>query len=209
MVCERSRLRSILGIHISADGGLNMVERLVLPGEVVAVAEEFIAGEGTFEEDGKVLASYVGKLELDTKEMVARVKPLNPPVELNVGDTVLAVVTDIRNSMGVVKILKVEGVERSLSGPKEGSLHVSKISRGYTKDVRDEFRLGDIIRGKVIRVKPSLQISTVGREYGVLKALCTKCRLPLIQKDGALFCENCERTEKRKIAKDYGYPERV
>ena len=58
-----------------------MEERRVLPGEELAVAEEYEAGEGTYEENGRVFAAQPGVLVLDGEHRVARVRPFNPPAE--------------------------------------------------------------------------------------------------------------------------------
>lgn len=179
-------------------------KKLVFPGDELAVSEEYIAGEGTLDENGKIYASTVGILELDSKERVLRVRPFNPPVKLNIGDEVIAVVSGIREAMGSAEVVKVEGKERSVSGDTNGSIHVSKVSSDYTKSVKGEFRIGDIIRAKVIQIDPSLQLTTTGRRYGVLKAFCYTCRLPMEKKGNQLYCENCDITDRRKIAVDYG-----
>jgi exosome complex component CSL4 len=136
--------------------------------------------------------------------MVAKVKPINPLVKLKVGDTVIANVTDLKSSMVITIVLRVEGKQREVTGETLASIHVSKISQGYTSDVWKEFRLGDIIRAKTIQTEPSIQLTTDKPNLGVLLALCTKCRMPLVKKDRALFCENCQRKEIRKMAPDYG-----
>lgn len=183
---------------------MNNKERIVVPGEEIATTEEFMAGEGTYEMNGMVLSSYLGTLKLDSEEMMARVDPINPLVELKVGHVVLASVTDVRSNMILANVARVEGNPRGVTGETLAAIHVSKISEGYTSDVRNEFRLGDIIRAKVIQTRPSLQLATVGTNLGVLLSLCTKCRKPLSTKDKTLFCENCLRTEIRKKAPDYG-----
>jgi exosome complex component CSL4 len=179
-------------------------KKIVIPGEEIATTEEFLAGEGTFEMKGKIFSTYLGKLSLDPEEMVARVEPINPLVELKVGDIVLAVVEDVKSSMVIVNVARVEGKPRDVTGETLAAIHVSKISEGYTSDVWNEFRIGDIIRAKVLQTKPSVQLSTDKPNLGVLLALCTKCRMPLIKKDKNLFCENCHRTEIRRTAPDYG-----
>lgn len=179
-------------------------KKIVLPGEVLATSEEFLAGEGTFEQDGNILASYLGKLNLDSKEMVAKVEPINPLVKLRVGDVVLARVQDVKSSMVLVNVIRLEGKSRKVAGETFGSIHISKISEGYTQDVWKEFRIGDIIRAKVVQDKPALQLSTNQPDLGTLLGLCTKCRMPLVKKDKSLFCENCKRNEIRNMAPDYG-----
>ncbi|MFQ6106335.1 MAG: exosome complex RNA-binding protein Csl4 [Thermoplasmata archaeon] len=179
-------------------------KRLVFPGDELAVSEEYIAGEGTLDEDGKIYSSTVGIVELDSKERILRVRPFNPPVKLKRGDDVIAVVTGTRESMGTADVIQVEGKERSVSGDTSGSIHVSKVSSDYTKTVKGEFRIGDIIRAKVIQTDPSVQLTTSGRNYGVLKAYCHRCRLPMEKRGNLLYCESCDTTDKRKIAADYG-----
>ncbi len=180
-----------------------MTKRMVLPGELVAVSEEFMAGEGTYDHDGKIYSSFVGELVLDEKHKVARVKAFNPPVELKNGDIVVGVVRDIKETMVVIDLASAEGRDRDISGDTEASLHISKISTGYTESVKNEFRKGDIVRGVVIQTKPSLQLATDRKNLGVLRALCTRCRSPLVQRGRDLYCEECEKTESRKIAIDY------
>jgi len=179
-------------------------KKLVFPGDELAVSEEYIAGEGTLDERGKIYASTVGIVELDSKERVLMVKAFNPPITLKNGDDVIAVVSGTRESMGTADVVQVEGKERSVSGDTNGSIHVSKISSGYTKSVKGEFYIGDIIRAKVISTDPSLQLATTGKRYGVLKGYCTECRIPMIMKGNALYCESCESTDRRKISSDYG-----
>jgi len=50
-----------------------MTKRTVLPGDEVAVAEEYMPDEGTYEQDGKILSALAGELELDAGKMVAKV----------------------------------------------------------------------------------------------------------------------------------------
>ncbi len=179
-------------------------KKIVIPGEEIATCEEFLAGEGTFELKGRIFSSYLGRLNLDSDEMVAMVEPINPLVKLVVEDIVLAVVADVKSSMVIVNVVRVEGKPRDVTGETLASIHVSKISEGYTEDVWREFRIGDIIRARVMQTKPSVQLTTGRPDLGVLLALCTRCRMPLVKKDRSLFCENCHRTEDRKMTPDYG-----
>lgn len=183
-----------------------MTKKLVIPGEFVAVSEEYMAGDGTYDHDGKIFSVCVGELELDTKHKVARVKPLNPPVQLNVGDVVCGVVQDVKETMAMLTVATCEGKDREITGDTDASLHISKISSGYTENIKNEYRIGDIVRAVVIQTRPSLQLATDRNDLGVLRALCTRCRLPLVKKGKDLFCENCERVEARKVATDYSNP---
>jgi exosome complex component CSL4 len=141
--------------------------------------------------------------------MVARVKPINPLALIKVGDIVIGYVTETREKMVVANVKMIEGYNREPSGEKLGTIHVSKISTSYTSDVRKEMRLGDIIRAEVIQVQPSLQLTTADPKLGVIRALCTRCRKTLKKTDRGLYCDNCKRSEQRKLANDYAEPARA
>jgi exosome complex component CSL4 len=183
-----------------------MTKKLVLPGELVAVSEEFMAGDGTYDQDGKIYSSFVGEVDLDTQQKVARVKAFNPPVQLKVGDVVYGTVRDLKETMAMITLFQAEGTDRAITGETEASLHISKISSGYTESIRNELRKTDIIRGVVIQISPSLQLATDRDNLGVLRALCARCRSQLARKGRDLYCENCERSESRKTAGDYSDP---
>jgi exosome complex component CSL4 len=183
---------------------MNKEKKVVTPGEVIATTEEFLPGEGTYELKGSILSSFLGRLNLDVEEMVAKVEPINPPAILKVGDIVLTQVFDVKSSMILTNVACAENNPRALSGNTIGAIHISKISEGYTSDVWKEFRIGDVVRARVVQVKPSLQLSTDKSNLGALHSLCTKCRMPLIKKENNLFCSDCQRVELRKIAPDYG-----
>src|SRR5216117_1288392 len=76
-----------------------MEPKMVLPGDEIAVAEEFEPGDGTYERNGLVFAATPGVLFLDPENRVARVRAFNPPAELKIGDIVYGVVDDIRGMM--------------------------------------------------------------------------------------------------------------
>lgn len=177
--------------------------RKVLPGEEVAIAEEYMSGEGTYEREGKIFASAVGELDLDAREKLAKVVLENPPVVLQEGDVVIADVTDTKPAMAICSIIAQEGNGRAVSSETLASVHVSKLSSSYVEDAADVMRPGDIIRGTVIQAEPSVQLSTAGPHFGVIRALCSRCRSPLEKKGRGLYCEKCDRTENRKIADDY------
>src|SRR6266566_4354520 len=180
-----------------------MERKMVLPGDEIAVAEEFEPGEGTYEAKGLVFAATPGVLELDPANRVARVRAFNPPAELRVGDIVYGVVDDIRGMMATASILAIHGRTRQISGESEGTIHISNVSEEYTEDIHDMYRLGDIIRAKVIQVKPSLQLTTAEPSLGVVKALCSVCRGSLEMRGSDLYCPRDERSERRKLAADY------
>jgi exosome complex component CSL4 len=179
--------------------------KLVLPGDELSTSEELLSGDGTFEEDGIIRASQIGTYYIDNKNKRAKVKPLtNAPITLKRGDIVLAEVRMIRSNMIIADVMHIIGSKRSISGDTNGTLKVSEISKGYVKDPSDVFSLGDIFRARVTSVKPSIQLETKDKNFGVIKAFCSKCRKPLNKKDRGLECENCGNKERRLTSHDFG-----
>ena len=175
----------------------------VLPGELVATAEEYMPGFGTFEDDGNIYSTAIGSLYLDERNKIARLDFQNPPLVAFDEDVVFCEVTDVKPSMVVCRIQAMEGTSRGITGETMGTLHVSKVSNRYVEDASEKFRITDIIRAEVIQSRPSIQLTTAKPHLGVIMARCNSCREPLDRKGNKLYCESCERTEYRKLAKDY------
>ncbi|MCQ2070165.1 MAG: exosome complex RNA-binding protein Csl4 [archaeon] len=181
-----------------------MTERQVLPGDEIAVEEEYVASDGTYVRDGKIYASQIGTLILDDEESIAKVVPANPPNVLKEKDIVYLTIDDTRKTMATATAIATEGTCREIGSSTVATIHVSKISPEYTDNVADEFRKGDLVRGRVISVKPSLQITTKEPHLGVIRAQCGICKTELVKKGKDLHCPKCRRSQPRKLADDYG-----
>jgi exosome complex component CSL4 len=84
-------------------------------------------------------------------------------------------------------------------------LRVANIDRKYVKSLRDEIRIGDIVRVKVMEVTShTIRLTTAERDLGVIKAFCSSCRHDLEKQGTKLVCRNCGSVESRKTASDYG-----
>jgi len=182
-----------------------MKDKLVMPGDQLSTSEELLPGDGTYEEDGVIRAAIAGTYFVDEKYRKAKVKPVtSTPVLVKKGDIVIAEVAMAKTSMIIANVIHVIGKKRAVSGDTNGTIHVKEIANGYVKDASMEYKTGDLIRAKVIQVKPSIQLATKDRDLGAIKALCSKCRHYLVNKGNMLECEHCGNKEKRSIALDYG-----
>lgn len=178
----------------------------VIPGEFLGISEEFIPGEGAYEEDGKVFSSATGEVNVDTKERRINVVPKTdvPPVPKN-GDIVIGRVWDIKPQMVIVDIIKPKGKNRAFPGNTKGTIHISRTRSTYVSDLDREFKVGDIIYAKVSNAdKTQIQLTTIDREMGVVKAFCSICNTPLVQEKNSLKCRVCDRTETRRTSSMYG-----
>ena len=87
----------------------------------------------------------------------------------------------------------------------QGIIQVSEIKPAYVRSLRDEIRVGDIIKGKVIEITPfNVIITFKQRGLGVIKAFCSKCRHDLSLKGQILECGNCGNKENRTLGFPYG-----
>ncbi|MFQ6050505.1 MAG: exosome complex RNA-binding protein Csl4 [Candidatus Hydrothermarchaeota archaeon] len=180
----------------------------VVPGDILGVSEEFIPGEGTYEEKGKVFASLTGIVLIDLKEKVISIFPkTSTPPTLKDKDVVMGKVIEIRDQLVLVDVSRLKGREdRELPVPTLAGIHISQVKDAYVNSLTEEFRPGDIITASVINAgKLPLQLSTVQDHLGVIKAYCSKCRASMVKKNRrSLICPRCKNMETRKLSTLYG-----
>lgn len=179
--------------------------QFVVPGERLAVIEELLSGSGTYaSEDGTIYSSITGQVLVDTFNKTVTVHPwVHLPVMPREGSIVIGQVSSLQDKVATVQIFKV-GRKYLSSGIFIGSLHISMVNADYVKTMFDAFKVGDIIRAKVVNDKNlAYQLSTIDRTLGVLHAFCSRCGFPLERKQN-LQCQVCKNVEERKLAPDYG-----
>lgn len=176
------------------------------PGTPLAHSEELLPGPGTYDDGSQIRAALFGHEEVDPETMQIRVRPAGKSVAaIEKGDIVVGQVTYIKpEALASVHILGVRGKEgRSLLQTVEGTLHVSKIDARYIKDVRDEYRGGDIIRAKVIGLKGGPQLATDRPDLGCIRAFSPEGN-ELVLQGRQLKDLETGKVEHRKLASDYG-----
>lgn len=173
-------------------------------GDYLGTIEEFVPGDGTYAEGGKIYASNIGKVILDRENHIAKVDGKFPPWLKN-GQVVFGEVLDLRKNSVIVIVRKLQGFKGNVDI--KTNLFISNISDEYIEKPQNAFAIGDIVKGMVIKVNAGLvDISTKGN-LGVVKAFCRRCRSPLIKSSkfpALLLCPCCGNKEKRKTAFDYG-----
>jgi exosome complex component CSL4 len=179
---------------------------LVFPGDEIAIAEEFVPGPGAFEENGKVYAARIGIVRYDPEAFTVTVNAsTRVPVELNVDDSVICSVRMLKSSMAIVDVgARVDVPDSAIAGDTDGTIHISKVSADYVESINDAFRLGDILRAKVVSTQPSLQLTTLGDDLGVVKAFCPRCRTAMNAVEKAVVCPECDWKDAKKLSSLYG-----
>ncbi len=179
---------------------------LVVPGEYVAEAEEYVPGYGVYEDDA-LYSKVVGDLVLDSREHVAKVLARTRiPKMQSAGIITVGRVSKVQDQMIMLDLSVFNSKKFSLVPPEvPGILLISSVSDKYVEDLREMFKVGDIVRVKVVKVTPySVIVRTDERNLGVIKAYCSKCRRPLLRRGRTLICPECGNRETRKMAIDYG-----
>ena len=188
------------------EGAERPMDDLVFPGDILATAEEFMAGEGAYLDDGNICSSIAGHLYFDREEMVASVRALEHPALPRIDDIVHGRIDNVGPKMVKVELLRIEsgGNDRQLATRENGVIHISNMDSKSVSKPRMIYKAMELIRARVIQAEPSIQLSTAEHELGTLKAYCRRCRGVLVIKGERLWCLNCEMQEERKAAENYG-----
>jgi exosome complex component CSL4 len=180
--------------------------KFVTPGDSLGFSEEFMPGEWAYEEDGSIFAAVAGTVETDMKDRKINVIPkVSTPPMIKDSDIVIGSIWDVKGQLAIVSILKIKGVDRGLPGNVRGAVHISKAREGYVSDLSREFSGGDIIMAKVVEAaREPVELTTAGKELGVVKAFCSRCGGAMEPFKNGLRCTECKRVESRNVSSEYG-----
>lgn len=178
--------------------------RLVLPGEYLGTAEEFVPGHGTYEDGGRIYAALMGRSRVDPNDRAIRVEAIHAIPRIQEGDLVYGRVDELKSAMAIVTVLASAATGRGVPGTPEGTVHISKAKDGYTESLQEEFAPGDLLLAKVLQSHPTIKLTTAPPQLGVLAARCQACHALLVSAGRELECPRCGNRERRKAAKGYG-----
>ena len=173
---------------------------LVLPGDYIGAAEEYLPGRGTYENRGRIYASVLGTPVVDPRDRTVRVQARNAIPEIVDGDLVYARVDELKAAMAICTVVGTATSRRTVPGNPEGTVHISKAKDGYTESLSGEFAVGDILLARVLQAHPSIKLSTATATLGVVSARCQLCHALLSPGPKDLVCPRCGNRERRKLA---------
>lgn len=181
-------------------------KQIVMPGDKLGIIEQYLLGEGTYDDNGEIKSSVLGNVKINQKMKVISVESDAKPALLKVGDIVYGQITDIKPQRANVKIECMKDNGRPLALPYMGAIHISQAKKDYLEKLSDAFRIGDIVQAKVVKITgDNVDLGTVDDDCGVLRAMCTRCRdfMHTTKKKNELQCNTCNKKEKRKVSKNY------
>ena len=178
-------------------------DQFVYPGEKLAVIEEFLEGEGTYQQNGIVRSTELGQVQLDlNKRKVGVTKKTRELLLPKEGLDVYGEVGSVMRRDANVDVFMIGG--KMLSEAYTGVIQATDGGRNLEMDLRS----GDIVRARIINTKNRvLQLSIDGADYGVIYAHCSRCGTILDNRQTQLVCPKCGRVERRKTARNYGADE--
>ncbi|HLI46786.1 MAG TPA: exosome complex RNA-binding protein Csl4 [Geobacterales bacterium] len=178
-----------------------MDKKLYLPGDYVTTIEEFFAGLGLFEENGKIYSCTSGLPKIDLKERRIDIEPVKKPKSfVKKGDIVIAQVKDIGRNVVELTLLynETEKVEANIAA-------FMLIKRSKEVALRS-IKPTDIVRAYVLDSEGKIMLSMRGKGFGILYALCPFCMNPLYFNEKefrTLKCLNCGFKVNTKVSSFY------
>ncbi len=178
--------------------------RRVLPGDKLAVSEEFLPGKHTYDDSGMIRALAVGGVRKDLKNMEISVSRAVEAAMIRVDDWVTGQVEVAQTNSAGIKVYYVNGerMDKDFSG----MLSLRAMGGGRGARRMTPVKLGDIVRCRVFSlVNGIIHLSIDEDDMGVVHALCGNCGRPLLRGgNNRAKCDECGNVEERKLVADFG-----
>lgn len=168
-----------------------------LPGDKIAIIEEFETGANTFDDGHTIRSVVVGTSEFDRTNRIAKINQLKTPAVPQVGDLVIGNVAALMNNMFAITILYING-KTNHSG-----LECICQAKGAKK--RIIARVSDVVIVRIISLLNGIIHATISDpELGVLFTQCNKCAGKVVAIGGNVKCVDCGYIEERKLSNKFG-----
>lgn len=174
-----------------------MSDNQAIPGDKIAIIEEYEAGKNTFEDGHNVRATVIGTTEIDKKNRVAQVHNLKFSGIPEVNDIVIGTVAAVMSSMIAVSINYVNN--------KRTKANVECICQTRHLRKKNIALVNDVVVLKIIAHKNGTIHATISEpELGVLYTKCKKCGGKVISMRDAIKCTECNWIDERKLSNNFG-----
>jgi len=178
-------------------------KKAVLPGDKLAVSEEFLPGSHVYDDSGLLRALSVGTVLKDLKKREISVVASAQANLLKVGDYVTGQVETAATSNSSVAIYYVNGKQTDKGFGGMLMLRSGRRERGPRAG--PPVKLGDVVRCRIFSLLNGIiHLSIDDDRTGVIFALCGNCGKPLQRGGNKAKCVECGNVEERKLARDFG-----
>lgn len=177
-----------------------MDKKLVLPGDHLSSAEEAEAGENAYLEGDDVYSAAIGEPAVEPGSAAVRRsgRTLKQP---HVGMLVYGLVFKSSPNKAVASCIPAEEAEGGARGVEiDAVLPVTAVRSGFVRDLRDEVKIGDIIKARIHKVERSgFEITIRDHDCGVICAFCPRCRGDMALEERIYVCVKCGWKERKKL----------
>ena len=168
----------------------------VLPGDKVAVIEEYEAGKNACDDGHVVRATVIGQSEIDKETRVVNVnnhKSISVPEK---GDIINGTVEAVLGSMIAVMIKYVN------SEPVKAQVECICPTKNVRK--RNVALVKDLVKLKIVgQLNGAIHATIQEPELGVLFTKCRKCGMDVKPLRDIVKCVECGWTDDRKLSTDF------
>ena len=173
-----------------------MTEELKLPGDKIAMIEEFLPGDNTFEDGHSIRSASVGTVELNKSEQLVSIQKKKSISIPNIGDIIIGTVEASLGSMIAVSIGYISGTKI------ESNIECICVTRHLRK--KNVALVKDIVRLKILsHVNGTIHASIDEHDLGVLFTKCRKCFGSVVKIRDAVKCSECSWIDDRKLSSDF------
>lgn len=174
-----------------------MSSKQALPGDKIAIIEEFETGNNTFDDGHTIRSLVVGTPEFDKSNRVAKINEMKKPAVPKAGNVIVGNVSALMNNMFAINVVYIDGK------PTHSGLEVICQARGAKKRIL--VRVGDIAAAKVISLLNGVIHAIISEpELGVLFTKCNRCAGRVIPIGANVKCADCGYIEERKLSTKFG-----
>ena len=177
-----------------------MDENQKIPGEKIALIEEYLPGDNTYEENDTIRATVIGDVKLDKSERLASINRQKQFSVPKVGDIIIGVVEANLPSMIAIMIKFVNGKKAN------SNLECICVTRHIRK--KNVALAKDVVKVEIIsHINGTIHASIDSQELGVLFTKCRKCFGTVVKMRDAVKCKDCGWIDDRKLSLDFGKSE--
>jgi exosome complex component CSL4 len=174
-----------------------LTEKQSLPGDKIAMIEEYEAGDNTFDDGQSIRSLVIGTSEFDKINRIASINEMSRPAIAKQGDVVIGNISALMNNMFAINILYINGK------PTHSGLECICQARGAKKRIL--VRVGDLVTAKILGLLNGVVHATISEpELGVLFSQCNMCGGKVVSLGSNIKCVDCGYIEERKISTRFG-----
>ena len=172
------------------------MSNFVLPGDRIAVTEEYEAGKNACDDGHIVRSTVIGENEIDKKERLVNVKNYKFTSIPEKDDIVIGTVEAVMGSMMVILIKYIN------SKPVKSQVECICATRSIRK--RNVALVKDLVKLKIIaHLNGAIHATVQEPELGVLFTKCRKCGMDVKPLRDIIKCVECGWTDDRKLSSDF------